>query len=295
MEPALREFLGDGATLSPSTITNLKKKWEEEFSAWKKEKITEEFAYIWVDGVNLRIRLGEDNKICLLVVIGVNAKGEKKLLAAEAGYRESKDSWAAVLRDLRDRGFKAPLVAVGDGALGFWGALRAVDGFAKTKEQRCWVHKIANVLDKLPKRLQPRAKGMLHEMMRAESRAAAGKIKIKFAEEFHAKYASAVDCLEKDWAELTVYFDFPAEHWKHLRTTNPIESTFATVRLRTTITKGAGSATAAKTMAFKLLQEAEKRWNKINGVKQIENILQGIAYKDGVMVPTKSSQETPAA
>lgn len=289
---ALGEILGEGTMgLSPASIVKLKKIWESEFDTWSRRAITKKYVYIWVDGVNVEIRLGEDEKLCLLVIIGVTETGEKELLAVEGGYRESKESWLAVLNSLTARGMTAPLVAVGDGALGFWAALRACDGFRETREQRCWVHKIANVLDKLPKRLQPKAKEMLHEMMRAETEASCEKERMQFEKLYSEKYPKAVDCLAKDWARLVTYFAFPANHWLHLRTTNPIESSFATVKLRTRVTKGAGSKKTAETMAFKLLLECEKTWRKINGANEIQNLIDGLEYRDGVMIPRESHHE----
>jgi putative transposase len=293
---ALREFLGEGTMgLSPSAIVALKRSWEEEFEKWKKRKLTGRYVYLWADGIHVSIRLGEDRKLCLLVIIGVNENGQKELLSVSAGYRESKDSWKAVLDDLCARGMHAPLLAVGDGALGFWAAIRDVEGWQDTREQRCWVHKIVNVLDKLPKRLQPRARGMLHEMMRAEKQSDAELAKTKFVAAFHEKYPESVEKLEKDWAELTAFFNFPALHWQHLRTTNPIESTFATVRLRTNVTKGAGSLKAAEVMAFKLLEDAQNTWRKIRGYEEIKNLLEGVEYKNGVVVATADNQEDSAA
>lgn len=289
---ALVEFLGEGVSgLSPASIVKLKQTWEDEFASWSKRKITKNYIYIWADGVNVEIRLGEDERLCLLVIIGVTAEGKKELLAVESGYRESTESWSHVLRSLTVRGMTAPLLACGDGALGFWSALRACEGFKDTKEQRCWVHKIANVLDKLPKRAQGKAKELLHEMMRAETKSNAEKDRDQFVKLYSEKYPKAVECLTKNWKQLTTYFDFPASHWIHLRTTNPIESAFATVKLRTRVTKGAGSKKAAEVMAFKLLLECEKKWKVINGVKEIKNLLEGLAYKDGIMVATKSHYE----
>lgn len=293
---ALGEFLGEGTLgLSPASIVKLKNIWEEEFKVWSKRKITKEYVYVWADGVNVEIRLGEDEKLCLLVMIGVTEDGEKELLAVEGGYRESKESWLGVMRSLVARGMKAPKLACGDGALGFWAALRACDGFKETKEQRCWVHKIANVLDKLPKRSQPKAKELLHEMMKAEDRASAKKDLDFFEKSYSEKYPKAVECLVKDWKVLTNYFDFPASHWIHLRTTNPIESSFATVKLRTKVTKGAGSKIAAEMMTFKLLKECEKKWRKITAPHEIKNLLEGLDYKDGIMVPHKSHHEIAAS
>ncbi len=241
------------------------------------------------------MRLGEDKRLCLLVLIGVAENGEKHLLAVEPGYRESKDSWAAVLSDLRERGLTAPVLAVGDGALGFWAALRETEGFRETREQRCWLHKIGNILNDLPKRVQPRAKAQLREMMYAETLSDATHAKKKFLDSFHAKYPKATECLKKDWTELTAFFSLPAVHWTHLRTTNAIESTFSTVRLRTNVTRGAGSPLAASTMAFKLLQDAEKNWRRIRGYDEIKNVLTGVAYVNGIMVASRSSTHQEAA
>ena len=240
------------------------------------------YAYLFVDGVHVSVRLGEDDRLCLLVVIGVREDGTKELLAVEDGYRESTDSWAGVLRDLKRRGLNCPKLVVGDGALGTWAALR--DVFPEAGEQRCWVHKTANVLDCLPKRLQPRAKGMLHEIIEAPTRTDAKRALERFREEFGAKYPKAVAKLDDDWKPLTAFYDFPAEHWRHLRTTNPIESSFATVKLRTRVTKGAGSKAAALAMAYKLLATAQERWRRFNGHELIADVLNGATFKDGVKV-----------
>lgn len=291
----LAEFLGEGTMgLSPSAIVKLKKIWEDEFDLWSKRPITKDYVYMWVDGVNVQIRLGEDKKVCLLVIIGVTDTGEKELLAVHPGYRESAESWSVVLRSLIDRGLTAPRLAIGDGALGFWAALRSCQGFEKTEEQRCWVHKIANVLDKLPKRVQPDAKKYLHEMMKAETEADALKTRQSFEKLYSEKYPKAVECLVKSWSELTTFFHYPASHWQHLRTTNPIESSFATVKLRTKVTKGAGSKETASAMAFKLLQECQKRWRRLRGHEEIKNILDGLAYKDGIVIPRESHHEAVA-
>ena len=280
---ALTSILGEGVSgLSPASIVNLKKSWEVEFDDWKKRFINTNYVYVWADGVNVKVRLGDDKKICLLVLIGVTNEGVKELIAVEPGYRESQESWSVVLRDLKARGLSAPLLAVGDGALGFWKAVANV--FPSTKEKRCWVHKIANVLDKLPKKLQPKAKELLHEMMYSESVADAVEARQRFDVAFGLKYEKAVDCITKDWGELMTYYSFPALHWTHLRTTNPIESTFATVKLRTKVTKGSGNGKAACAMAFKLMQEAEKRWNRIRGHDEIANVISGVEYKDGIVV-----------
>lgn len=282
--PALRDLLGEDASgLSASSIGRLTKQWEADHAAFKARSLRfHRYAYLFVDGVHMSVRLGEDDRLCLLVVIGVREDGCKELLAVEDGYRESTDSWAAVLRDLRERGLACPKLVTGDGALGAWAALR--DVFPEAREQRCWVHKTANVLDALPKRLQPRAKTLLHEMAEAPARADARAALERFRAEFDAKYPKAVAKLDKDWAQLTAFFDFPAEHWRHLRTTNPIESSFATVKLRTRVTKGAGSKQAALAMAYKLLDAAQERWRRFNGHELVADVLDGVTFKDGIKV-----------
>ena len=273
--PALRDLLGEDASgLSSSSIQRLTEAWQAEHAAFRVRELRfHRYAYLFVDGVNVVVRLGEDSRLCLLVVIGVREDGCKELLAVEDGYRESEDSWAAVLRDLRDRGLTEPKLVTGDGALGAWAALRTV--FPGAKEQRCWMHKTANVLDALPRRLQSRAKSLLHEMAEAPSRADARKALERFRSEFDAKYPKAVAKLDKDWAQLTAFYDFPAEHWRHLRSTNPIESSFATVKLRTRVTKGAGSKTAALAMAYKLLDAAQEHWRRFNGHELVTDVLDG--------------------
>jgi putative transposase len=218
----------------------------------------------------------------VLVVIGVREDGTKELLAVEDGYRESTESWAGVLRDMKRRGLNCPRLVVGDRALGAWAALR--DVFPEAGEQRCWVHKTANVLDCLPKRLQPRAKTLLHEIVEAPTRADARKALAVFREELGAKYPKALEKLDKDWTQLTAFYDFPAEHWRHLRTTNPIEGSFATVKLRTRVTKGAGSKSAALAMAYKLPVTAQERWRRFNDHELITDVLDGAKFKDGVKV-----------
>lgn len=295
-EAALSDFFGEGTMgLSASSIGALTKNWQTEFDQWRKRIFTKDYVYIWADGVNVAIRLGEDRKLCLLVILGADSRGEKEILAVHAGYRESKDSWKIVLDDLIARGFKAPMLAIGDGALGFWSALRECEALKNTKEQRCWVHKIANVLDKLPKRLQPQVKSLLHDMMRAENLSSANKTKKLFEDQLYLKFPEAVECLVKDWEKLTEFFNFPAQQWMHLRSTNPIESAFATVKLRTRSTKGAGSTEMAKLMAFKLLLEAQKKWRILRGAEEIKNLLQGLEYKDGVVVRSSNHQEIAAS
>jgi len=289
-KPALESLLGEKAQgLSATSITRLKRCWEEEYRTFRKRDLSKEaYAYVWADGVHFRIRLEED-RLSALVVLGVRSDGTKELLAIEDGYRESTESWKSVLRDLEKRGMNMPLLAVGDGALGFWAALREV--FPKTREQRCWVHKIANVLDKLPKRLQPKAKRMLHEIMNSETRADAEEEMAAFAREFEAKYPKAVQTLLGDTEQLLTLYDFPAEHWRHIRTTNAIESTFATVKLRTRVTKGAGSRTAGLTMAYKLLEAASHRWRALTGHGLVREVLGGVTFKDGIREESEAERD----
>ena len=290
--PALRDLLGEDASgLSSSSIQRLTEAWQAEHAAFGKRELRfHRYAYLFVDGVNVAVRLGEDPRLCLLVVIGVREDGCKELLAVEDGYRESEDSWSAVFRDLRDRGMNEPKLVTGDGALGAWAALRSV--FPVAREQRCWVHKTANCLDALPKRLQPRAKTLLHEIAEAPTRADARKALERFRGEFDAKYPKAVAKLKKDWHALTTFYDFPAEHWRHLRTTNPIESSFATVKLRTKVTKGAGSKKAALAMAYKLLDAAQERWRRFNGHELVTDVLDDVKFKDGIKVTDDETTTT---
>jgi transposase-like protein len=277
---ALEALLGSAAAgFSATTITRLLKVWQDEYQSWRKRSLKgKEYIYLWADGVYFNIRLEEDRLACL-VVVGVLPDGRKEVIALEDGYRESTESWASVLRDLKRRGMAAPVLAVGDGNLGFWAALREV--YPEAQEQRCWKHKIANVLDKLPKRLQPRAKALLHEIMYAPDRASALEDIALFSEEYAARYPKAVKTLTKDQDRLLTFFDFPAEHWLHLRTTNPIESTFATVKARTRKTKGAGSRNAGLAMAFKLLLAMEKRWRKVNAPHLVALVAAGVDFPDG--------------
>jgi len=235
----------------------------------------------------------EDERLCALVLIGVRPDGTKEVVALEDGYRESAESWRAVLRDLKRRGMRAPVLAIGDGALGFWAAVREV--WPETAEQRCWVHRIANVLDKLPKSLQPRAKQALHAMLYAETRVACEREIRRFTAEYGAKYPKAVAALTTDHERLLTLFDYPAEHWKHLRTTNPIESTFATVRLRERVTKGAGSRTAGLTMAFKLLEAAQAHWRRLDGAELIPLVRAGVRFVDGARVERLEERKKGAA
>jgi putative transposase len=282
--PALEQLLGeDAAGLSPSTISRLCKDWEAEHARFRTRSLRfHKYAYWFVDGVHVSIRLGEDDRLCLLVVIGVREDGTKELLAVEDGYRESTDSWAAVMRDLKARGANEPKLVIGDGALGTWAALR--DVFPQARRQACWVHAIARVLDALPKRLQPDAKKLLHQMMEAPTRRDAKACLERLREQFDAKYPKAVAKLDRDWQHLTAFYDFPAEHWRHLRTSNAIESSFATVKLRTRVTKGAGSKKAALAMAYKLLDAAQERWRRFNGHELVADVLAGAQFKDGIRV-----------
>jgi len=277
---ALPVLLGKEASgLSPTVITRLTAQWSMEYEAFRKRDLSErDYVYVWVDGVHFRIRLEED-RLCTLVMIGVRPDGTKELVAVEDGYRESAESWSELLRDLKKRGMKAPVVAVGDGALGFWKAVRSV--WPKTRDQRCWVHKLANVLDKLPTRLQPKAKRALHEIMNAETLQAANEAVETFIAEYETRYPKATECLRKDRESLLTFFDFPAEHWVHLRTTNIVESPFATVRLRQRVTKGAGSRAKGLVMAYKLLDMAQQRWRRINGPHLIPLVRDGVKFVDG--------------
>jgi len=286
---ALPVLLGaDAAGLSPTTITRLTGEWEQEYTAFRRRDLSNhDYVYIWVDGVHFTIRL-EEERLCTLVVIGARADGTKEVIAVEDGYRESTESWLTLLRDLKRRGMAAPVVAVGDGALGFWTAVGEV--WPETREQRCWVHRLANVLDKLPQRLQPKAKRALHEIMNAATRADAEAALATFAAEYQAKYPKAVASLERDQEKLLTFFDFPAEHWIHLRTTNPVESPFSTVRLRTRVTKGAGSRTKGLVMAYKLLVMAEQRWRKLNATHLLPLVRAKVTFVDGVQQRTPDGE-----
>ncbi len=282
--PALEGLLGeDAAGLSASTVSRLCKEWEAHHDRFRKRLLSfSRYAYLFMDGIHVQVRLGEDPKVCLLIVIGVREDGVKELLAVEDGYRESTESWAGVFRDLKRRGMSEPKLVVGDGALGAWAALR--DVYPGAGEQRCWFHAAGNVIDALPKRLQSHAKGLLNEIIEAPTRKDASRALEIFREEYGAKYPKALAKLDRDWKPLTAFYDYPAEHWRHLRTTNPIESSFATVRLRTRVTKGAGSKTAALAMAYKLLESAQERWRRFNGHELVTDVLDGVKFKDGIKV-----------
>jgi transposase-like protein len=278
---ALAALLGAQAPgLSASTISRLKDVWQDEMECWQRRDLTaKRYVYFWVDGIYFSARM-EEEKQCILVIIGATDKGQKELIAITDGYRESAQSWREVLLDLKRRGLKkAPTLAIGDGALGFWKALREV--FGTTREQRCWVHKTGNVLNKLPKGLQKKAKQHLHDIWMAETRKDADAAFDFFLAAYGPKYDKAVACLAKDRDVLLTFYDFPAEHWKHIRTTNPIESTFATVRLRTYRTKGCLSRKTAMAMVFKLCQCAQRKWRKLDGSNQLAEIIRGVKFVDG--------------
>jgi transposase-like protein len=281
-QPALSALLGEEAVagFSASTITRLLTIWQEEYRGWRKRSLAgKQYIYIWADGLYFNVRLGDDGRSACLVIIGVTPEGRKEVVTIEDGYRESTASWATVLRDLKRRGLPAPKLAVADGALGFWAALRQV--YPEAEEQRCWVHKMGNVLDKLPKRLQPRAKAQLREIMRAPTRQAALEEIDRFAAEFQAKYPKAVETLTRDQDSLLTFFDYPAAHWIHLRTTNAVESPFATVKQRMKQTRGAGSREAGLAMAFKLLLQAEERWRRVNSPHLVALVQAGVKFPDG--------------
>jgi putative transposase len=281
MSEALESILGsDASGLSATNIVRLKAQWEQDYQAWCGQDLSKkQYVYIWVDGIHVNVRLDEE-KSCILVMMGADITGKKELLAVSDGYRESKASWREILLDLKRRGLKVgPKLAVGDGALGFWAALREV--FTDCREQRCWVHKTVNVLDKMPKSVQGKAKSMLHEMWQAPTKQKALAAYEHFLISWREKYPKAVECLEADVEELFAFYDFPAVHWVHIRTTNPIESTYATVRLRTKRTKGCGSRMATLTMVFKLALEAQKTWRRLKGQEKIPLVMAGMRFVDG--------------
>jgi transposase-like protein len=281
---ALQALLGpDAPGLSPATLSRLKQGWQEELAQWQQRDLTgKRYVYVWVDGVYLETRL-EESRHCILVIIGADASGQKELVGLWDGYRESEQSWKDLLLDLQSRGLtQGPALAIGDGALGFWKALRQVYG--QTRGQRCWVHKTANVLDKLPKDLQPQAKQRLQAIWMAPNRQRAALAFDLFIATYEAKYPKAAECLAQDREELLVFYDFPAEHWGHIRTTNPIESTFATVRLRTDKTRRGLSRVTMLAMVFKLYQSAAKRWHRLRAAPYLPEVMQGMAFKDGLRV-----------
>ena len=288
-QEALSALVGEQANgLSANTVSRLKANWLDEHKDWRRRDLSQKrYVYWWADGVYSNVRL--DDRLCLLVIIGVTEHGHKELVAVEDGHRESEASWRELLTDLRERGLEpSPKLAVGDGALGFWKALSKV--FPDTRHQRCWVHKTANVLDKLPKSVQPKVKSALHEIYLAETRDSAHKAFDSTLRRFRDKYPKAMENLEKDRDELLAFYDFPAIHWIHLRTTNPIESTFATVRLRTKRSRSCGNRDTTLSMVFKLLQSAQKRWKRIKGFDQLKLVVDNVQFQDGIQVEDQSDR-----
>lgn len=288
-QEALSALVGEQANgLSAKTVSRLKAKWLDEHKDWQRRDLSQRrYVYWWADGVYSNVRL--DDRLCLLVIIGVTEHGHKELVAVEDGHRESEASWRELLTGLRERGLEpSPKLAVGDGALGFWKALSKV--FPDTRHQRCWVHKTANVLDKLPKSVQPKVKSALHEIYLAETRDSAHKAFESTLRRFRDKYPKAMENLEKDRDELLAFYDFPAIHWIHLRTTNPIESTFATVRLRTKRSRSCGNRDTTLSMVFKLLQSAQKRWKRIKGFDQLKLVVDNVQFQDGIEVEDQSDR-----
>jgi putative transposase len=288
-QEALSALLGDRAKgLSANTVSRLKQQWLEEHRAWSQRDLSDRrYVYWWADGVYSNVRL--DDRLCLLVIIGVTEQGHKELIAVEDGHRESEASWHELLTGLRERGLtQGPKLAVGDGALGFWKALAKL--YPDTAHQRCWVHKSANVLNKLPKSVQPKVKAELHEIWMAETREDAHKAFDRTLKRFEAKYPQAMDCLSKDREALLAFYDYPAEHWVHIRTSNPIESTFATVRLRTKRSRNCGSRDTTLAMVFKLLQSAQKRWKRIKGFRKLELVVNNVRFRNGEQVVDQSDR-----
>ncbi|MGH8894566.1 MAG: IS256 family transposase [Actinomycetes bacterium] len=293
--PALEQFLGSAAGLSAATVTRLTAQWQDDAEAFNKRSLQDtDYVYCWVDGIHLKVRLEQD-KVCLLVIIGVRADGTKELVALADGHRESSESWADLLRSCKRRGMRAPVLAIGDGALGFWKALREV--FPDTKEQRCWFHVSGNVLATLPKSAHPGAKAALAEIYNAEDREHALKAAKTFEDLYGAKWPKAVAKITDHLDVLLAFYDYPAEHWIHLRTTNPIESTFATVRLRQRVTKGPGSRAAGVAMAFKLIESAQARWRAVNAPHLVAMVRAGAKFENGKLVerPEESGGDAQAA
>jgi transposase-like protein len=291
--PALEEFFGSAAGLSASVITRLTTDWQRERDQFAHRSLKDrDYVYLFADGIHFNVRL-EEARLCALVIVGVRTDGTKELVSITDGHRESTESWADVLRDLKRRGMTAPVLAVGDGALGFWGALS--DVFPETVHQRCWVHKMANVMNALPKSAQPAARAALQEVRDAEDRDHAEKALERFVKDYEAKWPKAVEKVTKDRDALLAFYGFPAEHWIHLKTTNPIESTFATVRLRTKVTKGPGSRAAGLAMAYKLIESAEIRWRAINAPHLVALVRAGVKFEKGVMVERSEKQNEGVA
>jgi transposase-like protein len=291
--PALEGFFGSAAGLSASVVTRLTAQWQAEREAFMARCLDDrDYVYIWADGVHFNVRLAEE-RLCCLVIVGARLDGTKELVAVADGYRESTDSWAEVLRDLRRRGMRAPVVAVGDGALGLWAALGEV--FPETRPQRCWVHKAANVLAAMPKSVHAGVRRALAEIRDAEDRDHALAAIGAFTRDYGSKWPKAVAKVADDTEALLTFYDFPAEHWLHLKTTNPVESTFSTVRLRTRVTKGPGSKQAGLAMAFKLLEAAQDRWRSLNGPHLVALVRAGARFDKGVMVERTNDVQEVAA
>lgn len=279
----LSKLLGTEVSMSASNVVRLKQVWNDEYSSWKEKDLSKKkYIYWWADGVYFNSRM-DDNRNCILVIIGATEEGKKEIVAIENGFRESEISWREIFQDLKKRGLQtSPKLAIGDGALGFWKALRIE--FPDTKEQRCWVHKTANVLDKFPKSLHASAKKKIHEIYLAETKEQALKEFENFVSLYESKYPNATNNILKDKNETLAFYDFPAEHWQHIRSTNPIESTFATVRLRTYKTKGSGTSKETLTMVFKMIQSAQKNWRRLRGFQKIVLVLNDYKFKNGVLV-----------
>jgi putative transposase len=291
--PALEEFFGSAAGLSASVITRLTTEWQTERDQFAHRSLKDvDYVYLWADGIHFNVRL-EEARLCALVIVGVRADGTKELVSISDGHRESTESWADVLRGLKCRGMIAPVLAAGDGALGFWGALGEV--FPDTVHQRCWVHKVANVMNALPKSAQPAARAALKEIRDAEDKDHATKALDQFVKDYEVKWPKATEKMTKDRDALLAFFDFPAEHWIHLKTTNPIESTFATVRLRTKVTKGPGSRAAGLAMAYKLIEQAQTRWRMVNAPHLVALVRAGVKFEKGVMVERTDVQNEEVA
>lgn len=284
MGDSLKALLGPAIEhVSPSTVSRLVSQWQTEYAHWNQRSLADkQYVYIWADGVYFNIRIGDDDSACILVILGATAEGDKEILAIADGYRESKQSWLAILLDLKSRGLEAPKLAIGDGAMGFWAAMEEVYPF--TRHQRCWVHKTLNVLSHFPKNLHGQVKDKLHQIWMAENRADAGKAYDLLVQTYQAKYPKAVECLVKDREAMLRFYDFPAEHWVHIRTTNPIESIFSTVRLRHDKTRNNGSRKACVAMVHKLCQSAEGGFQRLNGSELIKDVLAGVTFEDGVKI-----------
>lgn len=290
-QEALQTLLGvDAQGVSAATISRCKRTWEQEYAAWNRRSLaTKRYVYLWADGVYFNIR-SDDAKQCLLVIVGVTEQGQKEFVAIEDGYRESEQSWSELLLRLKAQGLKhGPKLAIGDGALGFWKALSKV--YPETSHQRCWVHKTANVLNKLPKSVQPKVKQALHEIWMAPTKEEADKAFDKAVSTYSAKYPKAMQCLEKDKEQMLAFYDFPATHWQHIRTSNPIESTFATVRLRTAKTRGCVSRQTLLAMVYKLGQSAQKRWRKLRGFNLLAEVIRGVQFKNGERIDSLTEGE----